>query len=67
MARYVDGFVMPLPKANIDRYREIASKAGELWKVSFRVVTYDWDAPASRAAAKGREDWAHCIRTGFAG
>ena len=29
---YVDGFVMPLPKANVDRYREIATSAGELWK-----------------------------------
>jgi uncharacterized protein YbaA (DUF1428 family) len=32
MAGYVDGFVMPLPKANVDRYREIATKAGELWR-----------------------------------
>ena len=31
MARYVDGFVMPLPKANIDRYREIATQAGQIW------------------------------------
>jgi uncharacterized protein YbaA (DUF1428 family) len=31
MAGYVDGFVMPLPKANVDRYREIASTAGGLW------------------------------------
>ena len=31
MAGYVDGFVMPLPKANVDKYREIASSAGELW------------------------------------
>ena len=31
MAGYVDGFVMPLPKTNVDRYREIATKAGELW------------------------------------
>ena len=31
MAGYVDGFVMPLPKANVDRYREIATAAGELW------------------------------------
>ncbi len=31
MAKYVDGFVMPLPKSNIDRYREIASTAGALW------------------------------------
>jgi uncharacterized protein YbaA (DUF1428 family) len=32
MGRYVDGFVMPLPKANVDRYREMASRAGALWK-----------------------------------
>jgi uncharacterized protein YbaA (DUF1428 family) len=32
MAGYVDGFVMPLPRANVDRYREIATKAGELWR-----------------------------------
>lgn len=32
MAGYVDGFVMPLPKANVDRYREVASEAGALWK-----------------------------------
>ena len=31
MAGYVDGFVMPLPKSNVDRYREIATTAGELW------------------------------------
>ena len=32
MARYVDGFIMPLPKSNIDKYREIATNAGNLWK-----------------------------------
>ena len=32
MARYVDGFIMPLPKSNVDKYREIATTAGELWK-----------------------------------
>ena len=31
MAGYVDGFVMPLPKSNVDRYRDIATSAGELW------------------------------------
>jgi uncharacterized protein YbaA (DUF1428 family) len=29
---YVDGFVMPLPKSNVDKYREIATTAGGLWK-----------------------------------
>lgn len=32
MDRYVDGFVIPVPKANIEKYCEIASKAGEIWK-----------------------------------
>jgi len=31
MAGYVDGFVMPLPKENVARYREVATTAGELW------------------------------------
>ena len=41
-------------------------KAGDPWQVSFRVVAYDWNGAAERAAAKGREDWARWIRTGFA-
>ncbi len=32
MSKYVDGFVLPVPKENIERYREIAQKAGEIWK-----------------------------------
>ena len=32
MATYVDGFIMPLPKSNVDKYREIAASAGELWR-----------------------------------
>jgi len=31
MPRYVDGFVLPIPKKNVDRYRRIARKAGKLW------------------------------------
>lgn len=29
---YVDGFVLPLPKANIEQYRAIAEKASVIWK-----------------------------------
>jgi uncharacterized protein YbaA (DUF1428 family) len=29
--RYVDGFVLPLPKKNLAAYRRIASKAGKIW------------------------------------
>jgi uncharacterized protein YbaA (DUF1428 family) len=32
MARYVDGFVVPVPKRNIDAYRRIARKAGKIWR-----------------------------------
>lgn len=32
MERYVDGFVLPVPNENVEKYREIAQKAGEIWK-----------------------------------
>jgi uncharacterized protein YbaA (DUF1428 family) len=32
MAQYVDGFVIPLPKENVDAYRRLARKAGKIWR-----------------------------------
>jgi uncharacterized protein YbaA (DUF1428 family) len=32
MSRYVDGFVLPVPKKNLDAYRKMAQQAGEVWK-----------------------------------
>lgn len=32
MGKYVDGFVIPIPKNNVEEYRKIAEKAGEVWK-----------------------------------
>jgi uncharacterized protein YbaA (DUF1428 family) len=32
MARYVDGFVLPVPKKNAEAYRRIARKAGRIWR-----------------------------------
>ena len=29
---YVDGFVVPVPKANLAAYRRLARKAGTIWK-----------------------------------
>lgn len=29
---YVDGFVVPVPTANIDAYRAMAAKAGAIWR-----------------------------------
>ena len=32
MPRYVDGFVLAVPKDNLDAYRKIARKAGKIWR-----------------------------------
>lgn len=32
MPRYVDGFVIPVPKKNLAAYLRIARKAGRIWK-----------------------------------
>jgi uncharacterized protein YbaA (DUF1428 family) len=32
MARYVDGFVLPIPKKNVAAYRRMARKAGKIWR-----------------------------------
>jgi uncharacterized protein YbaA (DUF1428 family) len=30
--RYVDGFLLPFPKKNVQTYRRIARKAGRIWR-----------------------------------
>ena len=32
MARYVDGYVLPVPKKNLTAYRRLAQKAGKIWR-----------------------------------
>ena len=32
MARYVDGFVIPVPRKKVGTYRSIARKAGKVWR-----------------------------------
>jgi uncharacterized protein YbaA (DUF1428 family) len=32
MSKYVDGFVIPMAKENVEQYRQMAQKAGEVWK-----------------------------------
>jgi len=31
MANYVDGFIVPVPKKEVDAYRRVARKAGKIW------------------------------------
>ena len=30
--RYVDGYVLPLPKKNVEAYRRMSQKAGKVWR-----------------------------------
>ena len=30
--RYVDGYVLPIPKKNLDAYRRLAEKACKIWR-----------------------------------
>ncbi|MDC8445085.1 MAG: DUF1428 domain-containing protein [Nitrosomonas sp.] len=32
MSRYIDGFIIPVPAARIDDYRNMAEKAAQIWK-----------------------------------
>jgi uncharacterized protein YbaA (DUF1428 family) len=32
MERYVDGFLIPVPKDNVSKYKEMAQKSCEVWK-----------------------------------
>lgn len=32
MGNYVDGFVLPVPKANLEAYRRLAEDAGKVWR-----------------------------------
>ncbi|MDH4049814.1 MAG: DUF1428 domain-containing protein [Gammaproteobacteria bacterium] len=32
MGKYVDGFVVPVPKKNLDAYKRISRKAGKVWR-----------------------------------
>ena len=32
MGKYVDGFVVPVPKNNIEAYKKMSATAGQLWK-----------------------------------
>lgn len=32
MAKYVDGYVLPVPKNKLKAYREMAKKAGKIWR-----------------------------------
>ena len=54
MARYVDGFVVPVPKRKVDEYRRLARQGGKVWKeygaLEFRECVAD-DAPVGKVTS----------------
>lgn len=50
MNRYIDGFVIPVPKANLGRYQEIAELAGTVWR-DHGALDY-WECVAEDTAAE---------------
>ena len=54
MAQYVDGFVLPVPKKNLDAYRRMARKAGKVWRdhgaLEYRECVADDVKPGKRTS-----------------
>ncbi|PTQ13119.1 YfcE family phosphodiesterase [Sphingomonas oleivorans] len=44
----------------------IAERGDGQWTARLLIVGYDWNEAADIAAARGRQDWARALRTGFA-
>ena len=65
VALELHGYV-PDAQLQHDRAELERRKAADPWRISFRVVPYDWAAASKRAASKGRDDWARWISTGYA-
>lgn len=58
MKRYVDGFVVPVPRQNLDAYRALAEKASKIWHehgaLEYReCVGQDLDVPMAMPFPKG--------------
>jgi uncharacterized protein YbaA (DUF1428 family) len=32
MGKYVDGYILPVPTANLEKYRDMAELAGKIWR-----------------------------------
>ena len=41
---YVDGFIVPVPKQKVDGYREVARKAGAIWRDHGALEYREWVA-----------------------
>jgi uncharacterized protein YbaA (DUF1428 family) len=42
MAQYIDGFLLPVPRKKLDAYREIARRAGRVWREHGALEYREW-------------------------
>lgn len=42
MAQYVDGFVVPVPRKNLEAYRRLARRAGKVWREYGALEYREW-------------------------
>lgn len=64
MEKYVDGFLIPIPKDKVDEYKRIAEMAGALWKEHGALEYWECigddldvkDMVSFKTAAKAEED-----------
>lgn len=64
MENYIDGFVLPVPKAHLDEYKSVAEKVAEIWKeygalAYFEYVGDDMELEGTRSfseVAEQKED-----------
>ena len=40
--RYIDGFVLPVPKKNLQAYRRLSQKAGKIWREHGALEYREW-------------------------
>lgn len=41
MSKYVDGFVLPIAKENVEKYKGMAQKAGDIWMEKGALAYYE--------------------------
>ena len=62
MARYVDGFVIPIPRDRVEDYRRMAEKASAIWK-EYGALDY-WECVGDDLDAKDMVSFAQLANAG---
>lgn len=62
MERYIDGFVIPIPKERIEEYRRIAETAGALW-IEHGALEY-WECLGDDLAVKDIVPFPRAVQAG---